>query len=221
MLSVTNPHCWITVEVNIIGRSFLAWLSNSLFHKWIIIKIYHSDHRLQELECREQKVESWNSSWGSKNIFLIHIFKKKIVKYYILWETRILDIRFWYHHLHPTTNDLNSLNYSSTQRRKKHRQISSTNGFLHAKKGIKTAATSQISGNKMFSPEYEKRLLKHCSPTARRLFDAPESSSPSDRFIPCRFVLLTQFLLIICFPIINFVDLIHIYMIVVFLQRQQ
>lgn len=40
----------------------------------------------------------------------------------------------------------------------------------------------------MFSPEYEKRLLKHCSPTARRLFAAPESSSPSDRFIPCRCV---------------------------------
>lgn len=40
---------------------------------------------------------------------------------------------------------------------------------------------------KMFSPEYEKRLLKHCSPTARRLFAAPESSSPSDRFIPCRY----------------------------------
>ncbi|XP_070497329.1 fizzy-related protein homolog [Chironomus tepperi] len=38
----------------------------------------------------------------------------------------------------------------------------------------------------MFSPEYKKRLLKHCSPTARRLFAAPESSSPSDRFIPCR-----------------------------------
>lgn len=38
----------------------------------------------------------------------------------------------------------------------------------------------------MFSPEYEKRLLKHCSPSARRLFVAPESSSPSDRFIPCR-----------------------------------
>lgn len=39
----------------------------------------------------------------------------------------------------------------------------------------------------MFSPEYEKRLLKHFSPTARRLFDVPESSSPSDRFIPCRY----------------------------------
>ncbi|KAG5678035.1 hypothetical protein PVAND_007742 [Polypedilum vanderplanki] len=38
----------------------------------------------------------------------------------------------------------------------------------------------------MFSPEYEKRLLKHCSPAARRLFATPESSSPSDRFIPCR-----------------------------------
>ena len=42
----------------------------------------------------------------------------------------------------------------------------------------------------MFSPEYEKRLLKHCSPTARRLFSAAESSSPSDRFIPCRLVIL-------------------------------
>lgn len=41
----------------------------------------------------------------------------------------------------------------------------------------------------MFSPEYEKRLLKNFSPSARRLFDVPESSSPSDRFIPCRFVI--------------------------------
>jgi cell division cycle 20-like protein 1 (cofactor of APC complex) len=41
----------------------------------------------------------------------------------------------------------------------------------------------------MFSPEYEKRLLKHCSSSARRLFSAPESSSPSDRFIPCRYLL--------------------------------
>lgn len=38
----------------------------------------------------------------------------------------------------------------------------------------------------MFTPEFEKRILKHFSPTARRLFEAPESSSSLDRFIPCR-----------------------------------
>ncbi|XP_052863074.1 fizzy-related protein homolog isoform X2 [Anopheles bellator] len=38
----------------------------------------------------------------------------------------------------------------------------------------------------MFSPEYEKRFLKHRSPTARSLFSAGESSSSYDRFIPCR-----------------------------------
>lgn len=46
----------------------------------------------------------------------------------------------------------------------------------------------ELKWSGMFSPEYEKRLLKHCSPTARRLFSASESSSPSDRFIPCRYV---------------------------------
>lgn len=46
----------------------------------------------------------------------------------------------------------------------------------------------------MFSPEYKKRLLKHCSPTARRLFAAPESSSPSDRFIPCRYINILHFI---------------------------
>uniref|UniRef100_U5EV22 Fizzy-related protein homolog n=1 Tax=Corethrella appendiculata TaxID=1370023 RepID=U5EV22_9DIPT len=40
----------------------------------------------------------------------------------------------------------------------------------------------------MFSSDYEKRILKHCSPVARSLFNAGESSSSSslDRFIPCR-----------------------------------
>ncbi|EDX17092.1 fizzy-related protein homolog [Drosophila simulans] len=41
----------------------------------------------------------------------------------------------------------------------------------------------------MFSPEYEKRILKHYSPVARNLFDNFElSTTPTslDRFIPCR-----------------------------------
>lgn len=38
----------------------------------------------------------------------------------------------------------------------------------------------------MFSPDYEKRILKHCSPVARNLFKSPESGSSLDRFIPCR-----------------------------------
>lgn len=40
----------------------------------------------------------------------------------------------------------------------------------------------------MFSPDYEKRLLKHCSPVARSLFKSPEIAvgSSLDRFIPCR-----------------------------------
>uniref|UniRef100_A0A1Q3G3M5 Fizzy-related protein homolog n=1 Tax=Culex tarsalis TaxID=7177 RepID=A0A1Q3G3M5_CULTA len=38
----------------------------------------------------------------------------------------------------------------------------------------------------MFSPDYEKRILKHCSPVARSLFNTGESSSSLDRFIPCR-----------------------------------
>ncbi|TDG39338.1 hypothetical protein AWZ03_014241 [Drosophila navojoa] len=41
----------------------------------------------------------------------------------------------------------------------------------------------------MFSPEFEKRILKHCSPVARNLFDNLESSTTPtslDRFIPCR-----------------------------------
>ncbi|XP_065082875.1 fizzy-related protein homolog [Ochlerotatus camptorhynchus] len=39
----------------------------------------------------------------------------------------------------------------------------------------------------MFSPDYEKRILKHCSPVARSLFNnSGESSSSLDRFIPCR-----------------------------------
>ncbi|EDS39492.1 cell division cycle 20 [Culex quinquefasciatus] len=38
----------------------------------------------------------------------------------------------------------------------------------------------------MFSPDYEKRILKHCSPVARSLFNGGESSSSLDRFIPCR-----------------------------------
>lgn len=36
----------------------------------------------------------------------------------------------------------------------------------------------------MFSPDYEKRILKHCSPVARNLFKSPGSSL--DRFIPSR-----------------------------------
>lgn len=43
----------------------------------------------------------------------------------------------------------------------------------------------------MFSPEYEKRILKHWSPVARNLFDNIESSTTPtslDRFIPCRWV---------------------------------
>lgn len=41
----------------------------------------------------------------------------------------------------------------------------------------------------MFSPDYEKRILKHCSPVARKLynsFEAASSSTSYDRFIPCR-----------------------------------
>lgn len=49
----------------------------------------------------------------------------------------------------------------------------------------------------MYSPDYEKRLLQYCSPTARSLYqrtdgaDAGGSSSSVapqslDRFIPCR-----------------------------------
>lgn len=38
----------------------------------------------------------------------------------------------------------------------------------------------------MFSPDYEKRMLKHYSPVARNLFNTPESASCQDRFIPCR-----------------------------------
>lgn len=36
----------------------------------------------------------------------------------------------------------------------------------------------------MFSPDYEKRILKHCSPVARNLFKSPGSAL--DRFIPSR-----------------------------------
>ncbi|KNC32259.1 hypothetical protein FF38_03702 [Lucilia cuprina] len=41
----------------------------------------------------------------------------------------------------------------------------------------------------MFSPDYEKRILKHCSPVARNLFNSFEAASTTsslDRFIPCR-----------------------------------
>ncbi|XP_058823501.1 fizzy-related protein homolog [Topomyia yanbarensis] len=38
----------------------------------------------------------------------------------------------------------------------------------------------------MFSPAYEKRILEHCRPAARSLFNSGESSSSLDRFIPCR-----------------------------------
>lgn len=70
----------------------------------------------------------------------------------------------------PTTYDLNSLTPTNTS------------------PNSSSQSANLSSATIMFSPEYEKRLLKHCSPTARRLFSAPESSSPSDRFIPCRWV---------------------------------
>lgn len=49
----------------------------------------------------------------------------------------------------------------------------------------------------MFSPDYEKRILKFCSPVARNLFNSFETNggaassgsnggAPLDRFIPCR-----------------------------------
>lgn len=40
----------------------------------------------------------------------------------------------------------------------------------------------------MYSPDYEKRILKFCSPVARNLFNQQETkgSSSLDRFIPCR-----------------------------------
>lgn len=40
----------------------------------------------------------------------------------------------------------------------------------------------------MYSPDYEKRVLKYCSPVARNLFNKQEceESASFDRFIPCR-----------------------------------
>lgn len=76
----------------------------------------------------------------------------------------------------PTTHDFNSLTPTTVI-------------ILHILHSASSLDTKLAKSQAMFSPEYEKRLLKHCSPTARRLFSAPESSSPSDRFIPCRLVI--------------------------------
>lgn len=38
----------------------------------------------------------------------------------------------------------------------------------------------------MFSPDYEKRILQHCSPTSRQLFKSNDTGTALDRFIPCR-----------------------------------
>lgn len=59
------------------------------------------------------------------------------------------------------------------------------------KKTIKLKIKRERRRAAMFSPDYEKRILKHCSPVARNLlnsFDAASSSSSLDRFIPCRYV---------------------------------
>lgn len=42
----------------------------------------------------------------------------------------------------------------------------------------------------MYSPDYEKRILKYCSPVARNLFNKQEyeGCSSLDRFIPCRYL---------------------------------
>lgn len=41
---------------------------------------------------------------------------------------------------------------------------------------------------KMFTSEYQNRILKHCSPVARNILNKREEevSSALDRFIPCR-----------------------------------
>lgn len=49
----------------------------------------------------------------------------------------------------------------------------------------------------MYSPDFEKRILKYCSPTARNLYNKldSEASSSLDRFIPCRWVRQLKILL--------------------------
>lgn len=69
-----------------------------------------------------------------------------------------------------------------------HRQLNTARAPTHDLLAVGLMQTSN-----MFSPEYEKRLLKHCSPMVRELFPAAESSSPSDRFIPCRWEFIDEF----------------------------